>query len=127
MSHLQGGLFERRKLVLRVPIHMQSDSHQAITRVVEDEHNVLQELNKANFAWAPKLHGSSFTFENLIGFPFMALSWIEGSTLLWTMTDPPRPVRDKVLRQIAEIQMALIECTKEDRMSRYHASCANIH
>jgi hypothetical protein len=110
---------------IRVPIHVKSDSEETIVRVLQGEQNVLQELGKRNFPWAPKHHGSSFTFENLVGFPFMALSWIEGSPLLWNITHPPRLVRDKVLRQIAEIQMALIECTKEDRESRHHSSSLN--
>ncbi|KAF1935922.1 hypothetical protein EJ02DRAFT_360414 [Clathrospora elynae] len=100
---------------VRIPIHVQSDSQDTIIGVLQGEQDVLQELGKTDFPWAPKHYGSSLTFENLVRFPFMALSWIEGSPLLWTPTDPPRPVRNKVLAQVAEIQMTLIECTKEDR------------
>jgi hypothetical protein len=103
---------------IRLPIHVRSDSQDTIISVLQGEQDVLQELGKRNFPWAPKHHGSSLTFENRVGFPFMALSWIDGSPLLWTTTHLPRPVRDKVLRQIAEIQMTLIECTQEDRVSR---------
>jgi hypothetical protein len=99
---------------VRIPIHVQSSSQDAIICLLQGEQDVLREIGRADFPWAPKCHGSSFTFENLVGFPFMVLSWIEGSPLFWTTTHPPRPVRDKVLSQIAMIQMCLIECTKEN-------------
>jgi hypothetical protein len=99
---------------VRVPIHVQSDSQETIISILQGEHSILQGLGETDFPWAPKLHGCSFTFENLVGFPFVVLSWIEGSPLSWTMADPPRPTRNKVVRQIAVIQMTLIECTKED-------------
>ncbi|KAF1993222.1 hypothetical protein P154DRAFT_625607 [Amniculicola lignicola CBS 123094] len=100
---------------IRIPIHVQSGSQDAIIRLLQAEQDVLQEISRKGFSWAPKCHGSSFTFENLVGFPFMALSWIEGSPLFWTINHPPRPVRDKVLSQVAMIQMSLIECTKENK------------
>jgi hypothetical protein len=104
---------------IRFPVHIQSDSQDTIINLLQGEQSVLQELNKRKFPWSPEHYGSSLTFENCVGFPFMALSWIDGSPLPWTMTHPPRPVRDEVLRQIAEIQMALINCTKEDRTYKY--------
>jgi hypothetical protein len=107
---------------VRIPIHVQSDSQDTIIDVLQGEQSVLQELSRTDFPWAPKHYGSSLTFENLVGFPFMALSWIEGSPLRWTLTDPPRPVRNKVLAQVARIQMSLIECTKEDSVSKYSPS-----
>ncbi|MCJ1251339.1 hypothetical protein MMC30_008571 [Trapelia coarctata] len=100
---------------VRIPIHVQSDSQDAIISVLRGEQDVLQEIGGTDFPWAPKHHGSSFTFENLVGYPFIVLSWIEGSPLLWTANYPPRPVRNKILGQVAEIQMSLIECTKENR------------
>ncbi|KAH8727369.1 hypothetical protein GQ44DRAFT_582229, partial [Phaeosphaeriaceae sp. PMI808] len=100
---------------VRIPIHIQSDSQDNVISVLQGEKNVLEEISRTGFPWVPKHHGSNFTFENSIGFPFMALSWIEGSPLFWTATHPPRPSRDKVLSQVAEIQMTLIECTKDYR------------
>ncbi|KAH8691063.1 hypothetical protein GQ44DRAFT_744738 [Phaeosphaeriaceae sp. PMI808] len=91
---------------------MQSNSQDAIISVLRGEKDVLEEIGKTCFAWAPKYHDSSFTFENSIRFPFLALSWIKGSPLSWSTTHPPRPTRDKILSQVAEIQIALIECTK---------------
>ncbi|KAF1972835.1 hypothetical protein BU23DRAFT_143895 [Bimuria novae-zelandiae CBS 107.79] len=100
---------------VRLPIHVQSSSQDTIISVLRGEQDVLQELGRIGFYWAPKYCGSSLTFENSVGFPFMALSWVEGSPLSWSTTEPPRPTRDKVLRQVAEIQTALIECSKENR------------
>ncbi|KAF9698793.1 hypothetical protein EKO04_002860 [Ascochyta lentis] len=105
----------RESWSVRIPIHVQSDFEDAIINILEGEQCILQELGRIGFPWAPKYYGSSLTFDNPVGFPFMALSWIEGSPLVWTPTDPPRPVRDKVLGQVAKIQMALIECTKESK------------
>lgn len=99
---------------IRIPIHARDSSQDAILCCLRMEHEVLQEVRKAGFSWAPKCHGSSFTFENLVGFPFLALEWIEGRPLCWTPTEPLRPLRDKVLAQVAEIQMSLIECTKAE-------------
>lgn len=98
---------------VRIPIHVESDSQETIISVIQHEQAVLQEIGGSGFLWAPKLHGSSCTFENEIGFPFMVLSWIKGSPLSWTPTYPSRPIRDKVLAQVAGIQICLIECTKE--------------
>ncbi|KAF2844424.1 hypothetical protein T440DRAFT_484210 [Plenodomus tracheiphilus IPT5] len=105
----------RESWSVRIPIHVQSESQDTIINILQGERCILQELGRTGFPWAPKYYGSSLTFDNLVGFPFMALSWIEGSPLVWTPTDPPRPIRDKVLRQVAKIQMALIECTKESK------------
>ncbi|KAF2869187.1 hypothetical protein BDV95DRAFT_641971 [Massariosphaeria phaeospora] len=87
----------------------------AIISILQGEYDVLQEIGRTNFPWAPKCHGASLTFKNLVGFPFIVLSWIEGLLLFWTTTYPSKPVRDKVLCQIAKIHMTLIECTTENR------------
>lgn len=110
---------------VRLPIHVQSSSQDTIISVLRGEQDVLQELGRTDFHWAPKYCGSSLTFENLVGFPFMALSWIEGSPLFWSTTEPPRPIRDKVLGQIAEIQMTLIECSKENSVLEHARSSAS--
>ncbi|KAF2786249.1 hypothetical protein K505DRAFT_260282, partial [Melanomma pulvis-pyrius CBS 109.77] len=64
---------------------------------------------------------SSLTFKNLVRFPFIALSWIKGLPFSSSTTKLLRPVRDKVLGQVAEIQMALIECSKENSMLEHLA------
>lgn len=112
---------------VRIPIHIQSDSQDAIISVLRGEQDVLQEIGGTDFPWAPKHRGSSFTFENLVGYPFIVLSWIEGSPLLWTDNHPPRPIRNKILSQVAEIQMSLIECTKENSMFSHPPSSADAY
>lgn len=101
---------------VRVPIHVRSASQDAIVQFLTGEYEILQEVAVEALPWAPKCHGSSLTFENLVGFPFLVLSWIEGSPLRWTATHPPRPIRDKVLAQLASFHVFLIECTLEHRM-----------
>lgn len=103
---------------IRIPIHMKGSQEQ-ITTCFRIEQQILEEINKKGFAWAPKLHGWNDTFENEIGYPFTALSWIPGSSLAWTTTSPSRHFRNKVLAQVAEIQTSLINQTIEDRMFSY--------
>ncbi|KAF9733862.1 hypothetical protein PMIN03_011819 [Paraphaeosphaeria minitans] len=102
---------------VRFPIHVRSESQEDIVKLLKDEQDVLQELDEKGFPWAAKHIGSCFTFDNSIGFPYIALSWIEGMPLSWTTTYPPRLIRNKILDQVATIQITLIECTKEDRSS----------
>lgn len=97
---------------VRVPIHMKN-TPDTIKYALQAEARVLRQLEKTSFGWAPRYHGSSLTFDNPIGFPFIALGWIEGSPLTWTATEPPRPVRNRLLAQLAAIQISLVECTKE--------------
>ncbi|KAH9870648.1 hypothetical protein IAQ61_006126 [Plenodomus lingam] len=82
---------------IRIPIHGQCRSQDTIIHMLQDEQCILEELGRKGFRWAPKYCGSSLTFDNLVGFPFMALSWSEGSPLVWTPTDPPRPIQNIVL------------------------------
>lgn len=96
--------------------YITADDEDFILKSLEDERDIIQEVAKSGFLWSPKLLGFSLTFQNDIGRPFLLLSWIEGSPLRWTDTDPPRHVRDEILTQIAEIHMSLIECTQEFSM-----------
>lgn len=102
---------------IRVPIHMRGSSQDTIISILQGEQDVLQRIKSTGFPWAPKHHGSNFTFENEVGFPFLVLSWVEGCPLRWTTSCPPRQIRDKILRQVAEIQLSLIECTKDNSKS----------
>lgn len=115
--------FSDESWCVRIP-HVQSDPDGAINRshgrnivsLVTHERDVIQEVGKWKFPWASKLLGFSLTFENDIGRPFILLSWIEGSPLRWTEQDPPRPVRNKILSQVARIHVSLIEHTQEISM-----------
>lgn len=66
---------------VRIPIHVRSDSHEVVIAIFRAERDVLQEISQLAFPWAPTLLGSSLTFDNLVGFPIIALSWMEGSPL----------------------------------------------
>lgn len=102
---------------VRVPIFVRDASQDNIIDLLESEARVVEELERKNFRWAAKLRGCSLTFNNAVGYPFIALTWIPGSQLLWSDNFPERPLRDKVLSQIALIHASLIECTKEPSMS----------
>lgn len=101
---------------IRLPISPRDPRPEFSTSLVEAEARVLKELETKGFQWSPKLHGYSSTFDNPIGHPFLAMSWIPGNKLIWTEDFPAQPLRDKILKQVAEIQTSLIECTKETSM-----------
>lgn len=50
--------------------------------------------------------------DNAVRYPFVVLTWIDGATLRWDENVPARAIRDKVLAQMAAIQVSLIECTE---------------
>lgn len=97
---------------VRVPLFVCHASQDFIIYLMESEARVLEELEIKGFRWAAKLRGRSLTFNNAVGCPFIALTWIAGSPLSWSDDFPTRPLRDKVLSQIAVIHASLIECTK---------------
>jgi hypothetical protein len=66
---------------VRIPLHVRNASREAIISLIKDEVDVLQELEMKGFRWAAKHRGSSLIFENLIGHPFIALTWIPGTQL----------------------------------------------
>lgn len=65
--------------------------------LLHDEIVILQELDADGFRWAPKVQASSLTLDNAVGYPLIALSWVPGQPLLWSMDHPSRPIRNKVL------------------------------
>lgn len=64
---------------VRIPIHTRSHSPEHILAIFERERDVLQEVSRIPLPWAPTLHGSILTFDNLVGLPIIVLSWVEGS------------------------------------------------
>lgn len=102
---------------VRIPAHagkcLPADS---ITGFAEAELAVLTRLGDTGFRWLPKLIGHDSGFDNQIGHPYFVLSWIHGTPLVWTEAIPSeRQYRQKILRQIVDIQLELVECTKEFR------------
>lgn len=120
-AHFDGGQCRVFKLdfvngeswAVRVPLFVRNDSEDTIISLIKTEARLIEELEKKGFRWSAKLQGYSLTFDNVVGYPFIALTWIPGNQLLWSATCPARPLRDKVLDQVAIIHASLIECTKE--------------
>ncbi|KAJ6102593.1 hypothetical protein N7486_005020 [Penicillium sp. IBT 16267x] len=102
---------------VRVPLFVRHASQDTVIQLIESEARVLEELELKGFLWAAKLRGCSLTFDNAIRYPFIPLTWITGSHLSWSDEFPARPLRDKVLKQVAMIHTSLIECTKETSKS----------
>ncbi|KAJ5654575.1 hypothetical protein N7490_001578 [Penicillium lividum] len=106
--------FEDESWVIRVP-NIFEDSLELRIHLLEAEVSTLTELEEQGFRWAPKLKGYDLTFDNPIGRPFIAVTWLQGNQLAWSDDSPARPIRDKILQQLAKIQAALIECSQEKR------------
>ncbi|KAK7422652.1 hypothetical protein QQX98_001440 [Neonectria punicea] len=88
----------------------------SISSIVREEMRVLGVLQNAGFRWSPKLIGGDHSFENTIGRPYLVVSWIPGTALDWSPSIPAdHQVRRKVLRQLLDIQLELVNLTKESR------------
>lgn len=107
---------DQESLAVRVPLHMNVDSQDEKIHALETELQNLQILETKGFPWAPKCRGHSLTFDNPVKHPFIVLTWIEGSKLAWNENFPQKPLRDRLLSQMASIQLSLIECTLENGM-----------
>lgn len=106
---------DKASIAVRVS-HPTDDSRDDIIATVQTEVRLLQTLGSRDFHWSPRCCGFSLTFDNPIKYPFIILTWIEGSTLTWDDDFPRQPLRDVLLGQIASIQLSLIICTLENRM-----------
>lgn len=123
-SHHDGGqcrvfrvnFVDGKSWAVRVPLFVRNLSRETIIDLVQCEADILRDLENKGFHWAPKLQGCSLTFDNAVGYPFIALTWIPGSPLSWSEGFPTRSFRDKILNQVAIIHVSLIECTKENSM-----------
>ncbi|KAK7422038.1 hypothetical protein QQZ08_009687 [Neonectria magnoliae] len=88
----------------------------SISSIVKDEMRFLGILQNAGFRWSPKLIGGDHSFKNTIGRPYLVVSWIPGTALDWSPSIPAdHQVRRKVLRQLLDIQLELVNLTKESR------------
>lgn len=101
---------------VRVPLFVRRASQDTVIQLLESEACILRELELAGFSGAARLRGCSLTFDNAIGYPFIALTWIPGRQLSWSDEFPTRPLRNKILDQVAMLHASLIECTKETSM-----------
>jgi hypothetical protein len=101
---------------IKVPLFVRHDSQELIIQLLESEAQILEELELKGFPWAARLRGRSLMFDNAIKYPFIALTWIPGSQLLWSDSFPTQPLRNKILDQAAKMHTSLIECSKQARM-----------
>ncbi|KAF2400119.1 hypothetical protein EJ06DRAFT_530869 [Trichodelitschia bisporula] len=104
---------DHESLAVRIP-HRVDDNPDSIIYGLYAEWQVVQKLEDKGFRWAPRCRGRSRTFDNPVGYPFLVLTWVEGSTLRWGENVPPQPQRDELLWQLAAIQLSLIHCTQEE-------------
>ncbi|KAK4064393.1 hypothetical protein Trihar35433_7910 [Trichoderma harzianum] len=104
---------DQASIAVRVP--HQVDDQDDIIATVQIEVSILQMLQEKGFQWPPRCCGSSLTFDNPIKYPFIVLTWVEGSPLTWDDNFPPQPLRGVLLDKIALIQLSLIKCTLESR------------
>jgi hypothetical protein len=107
---------EADSLAVRIP-HLDPDSngHESTIATAQGEVRIYQILKEKGFPWAPRLCGASLTFDNPVKRPFIVLAWAEGRSLpAWNESFPPRPLRDRLLAQMASIQVSLIHHTSED-------------
>lgn len=81
--------------------------------VLRSELRTLQTLKDKGFPWAPRCRGHSLSFDNAVRHPFIVLTWIDG-TALRLDENVPEWARDRVLAQMAAIQVSLIECTQQN-------------
>ncbi|KAF3063253.1 hypothetical protein CFAM422_010197 [Trichoderma lentiforme] len=100
-------------IAVRVP--HQVDDQDDIIAIVQTEVRILQKLDEKGFRWSPRCCGFSLTFDNPIKYPFIILTWVEGSPLTWDDNFPLQLLRGALLDQIASIQLSLITCTQENR------------
>lgn len=105
---------------VRVPIHIQTLPHDAITNQTEQEVSILKFLEECGFIWSPRLLAYDSGFDNPLRYPYMILSWVDGKPLQWTDSVPAiRASREKVLQQMATIFFELVSRTEEPSMGRF--------
>ncbi|KAI1130331.1 hypothetical protein F5Y10DRAFT_263225 [Nemania abortiva] len=106
---------DKESLAVRVLLYMNVHDQLDKIPVIKMEAETLQVLEAKGFPWAPKCRGYSLSFDNPVKHPFIVLTWAEGSSLAWDENFPEQPHRNRLLGQIASIQLSLIECTLETR------------
>ncbi|KAJ5712922.1 uncharacterized protein N7483_010103 [Penicillium malachiteum] len=104
--------FHEENIPLAVSQTEKGWSRDFLSYLVDNEVQNLKELEEKGFEWAPRLRGHDSTFDNPIGCPFIAVTWLPDKALKWTEESPQQPLRNKILEQLAEIHITLIECTK---------------
>jgi hypothetical protein len=95
---------------------------ESLSSFVEAQATTLTKLDKSGFRWSPKLIHHDAGQDNLLKHPYLVLSWFPGKKLEWTDTAPSNPQhRQKILRQMVNIQLELAGCTKEWRTNPHES------
>ncbi|KAM3549670.1 hypothetical protein MY1884_008633 [Beauveria asiatica] len=92
------------------PIATHPDNMQTVVR---RELYALKKLESIHFKYAPKCIAYDTSFDNPIRMPFLVVTWTEGEPLTWTTHYPPMDMRMRVLNQLFQIQLELIEDSLE--------------
>ncbi|OPB44569.1 hypothetical protein A0O28_0028880 [Trichoderma guizhouense] len=82
---------DQASIAVRVP--HQVDDQDDIIAAVQIEVHILQKLEEKGFHWSPRCRGFNLTFDNPIKYPFIVLTWVDGSPLTWDDNFPPQPLR----------------------------------
>lgn len=106
------GFLDDTKWVIHIPIYLSLCARETVVVVLKNEVDILQQLEGSGFCWLPKVMGHNLMFNNPVSFPYLVLSWIPESPLLWTNSIPSRQSdRDNVISQMAKIIISLVSCT----------------
>ncbi|XWW94268.1 hypothetical protein V2A60_002211 [Cordyceps javanica] len=102
------------KIALRVQQQWPIATHpEIIQTVVRREVYVLKKLESVQFQYSPKCLAFDFSFNNPIRHPFVVLNWVEGQQLIWTKDHPPMEQRMRIMSQLFQIQLELIDISLE--------------
>ncbi|KKP06141.1 hypothetical protein THAR02_01744 [Trichoderma harzianum] len=82
---------DQTSIAVRVPHHTNDDDDIITMRQIEVR--ILQMLEANGFQWSPRCCGFSLALDNPIKYPFIILTWVEGSPLTWDDNFPPQPRR----------------------------------
>ncbi len=86
-----------------------------IKNLVRREVYVLKKLEIIQFKHAPKCLAFDLSFNNPIQHPFLVLTWAEGQRLIWTKDHPTMDLRMRIMNQLFEMQLELIDHSLESR------------
>lgn len=101
------------RYAVRVP-DMRNKTRGSVIEQIESDIELLERLARLKFPWSPRPITYSLHFQNHLRFPYMIVTLFDGHPLNWNHTFPAeRATRDKILRQLADINFQLMKCTEE--------------
>lgn len=83
----------------------------------------MKKLEIIGFRFAPKCLAWEANFDNPLQYPFLVVSWTDGQPLVWKHSQPDDEMRRRLLNQLFDLHMELIDNSLESRMCRLKA-CA---